>query len=346
MRAAGVVVRVVRVGLPRRGFVDVGPFEIRRGDGAWNALHHELFRSIGHHRSNRMPSRIVEDRHLPPALIVGWLAVRPSLRTERLVPPDHASLVVVRLPTGDDDVGAGGIGVRSSDDIGCGRGPSALRVGKHRVSAAETRIAELHVVILAPRLKEPAESVGVLDRGDDLVTLRQRHASGVVMHLSCRADGDRLTLRGRTAIERLEVVFETVARTGAITLGGRLAAHPRRGEQSERRVGMERDVPVRVCHLRGSQHAIVVAGRDRQSRGIGHARQQELICVVRRYLPMGRWIERGIVQRIERFEDEAASIRIGVHIAAVTHGGDVVAGRIDWIGAAATKHVSGARAQE
>src|SRR5207245_277044 len=99
-------------------------------------------------------------------------------------------------------------------------------------------------------------------------------------------------------------------------------------------------IAVRVYDLFRLQHAVIVNRLYRQARGIGHFFGQKLKFIVIDERAMARRVDCRIVQRIERFEDQAESGRTSLKIvtpAAVVY---KVALRISRIGAARVEGVS------
>ena len=311
MRAPGVVVGVVRVGLPwRRRYESESGWIVDIGD----AVDDERFRAVGANGPDELAARVIEHRRLLPELRVARRCVCPPRREERLVFLDDASLVVVGLPAADDDVRLERVSVDRAGDV------AARRIGeigrKHGVATAEDGVAEHHLLGLQARLESPSEPVRVFAHFDRGVPFGQRHVGvGVVMNAPHRAYVDRFTPRR----ERKQVVLHRHARRRMIAFRGGLAANAGARDQPIGAVGERGAVAVRVDHLERLQHAVVVVGVRRQACCVADVGGQKVVRVVA-YAGL-------VAQRVAPGDEEPAAARTAVKVVAAPFGrGEVAAG--------------------
>src|SRR4051812_7529222 len=104
MGATGVIVCVIRIGLPGCGLEMLGMCKIGRSRSAWYSIYYSLLRAIRIQCTDCMSTWVVEHPGFPTGLFDFRLGIVPTLGKERLVLFDDLALVVIDLPAADDDV--------------------------------------------------------------------------------------------------------------------------------------------------------------------------------------------------------------------------------------------------
>ena len=167
--AAGVIIGIVRVSLPRRRLEDIRVTEIRRGDAPRHSKDDPLFRAVRIHSANEMTARLIEHFYLLPELRIGRLPVVIAGGVKRLVLFHHPALVVVGLPAAHDHIRRlAGISP-TPDDVGPRTCLIRLIGGDN--SPAENWISKENVFSLSPGLQHAAETIGILAVLDGFITL-------------------------------------------------------------------------------------------------------------------------------------------------------------------------------